>query len=102
MDFGFSKIEGFDWNEGNLEHIKRHKVKAKECEELFFNKPFILVEDKIHSQIEKRFRAYGKTDKNRLVTIIYTIRVNKVRVILARDQNKKERKQFKETGGEKL
>ncbi len=98
----FTKIEGFDWDDANLEHIKRHQVEAKECEEVFFNKPLIVNSDETHSQVEERFRAYGQTDQNRVLFLIFTIRNNKIRVISARDQNKKERIEYKEIGGVNL
>ena len=100
MNFDFTKIEGFDWDKGNLEHIQKHKVKVKECEEAFFNKPLIVNEDDSHSQTEERLRVYGQTNKSRLLFMIFTIRNNKIRVISARDQNKKERKEFQKVGGE--
>lgn len=97
---GFSEIEGFEWSNGNLEHIKKHDVSYIECEEVFFNKPLIVNDDETHSQTEERFRVYGRTNKNRLLEMIFTIRNNKIRVISARDQNKKERKEFQEAGGD--
>lgn len=101
LSFDFSKIKGFEWDKGNLEHIRKHNVGYKECEKVFFNKPFILNKDESHSQTEKRFRVYGQTNKKRLLTMIFTLRINKIRVISARDQNKKERKEFLKTGGDK-
>ena len=92
----------FDWDKGNLEHIKKHNVKEKECEEVFFNKPIIINEDETHSRTEDRFRVYGLTDKERLLFIIFTIRNNKIRVISVRNQNKRERKEFQEVGGENI
>lgn len=107
--FDFSGIKGFDWDKGNLEHIKKHNVGAKECEETFFNKPLIINRDETHSQTEERLRVYGQTNKGRLLFMIFTIRkvkenksLKKNRVISARDQSKKERKEFQEIGGENL
>ncbi len=99
-DLDFSKLNGFDWDNGNTGHIKKHNVDTRECEEVFLNKPFILNNDETHSQIEKRFRVYGQTDQNRRLMLIFTIRKGKIRVISARDQNKKECKEFQEIGGE--
>ncbi len=102
FSFDLSKIEGFEWDKGNIEHIKKHNVDYKDSEEVFFNKPLILSEDEAHSQTEKRFRVYGQTNKYRLLTIIFTTRRNKIRIISARDQNKKERREFRQAGGENL
>lgn len=101
-DFDLSNIEGFEWDKGNLEHIKKHNVHYRECEEAFFNKPLVVNEDETHSQTEERFRVYGKTNEERSLFMIFTIRNNKIRVISARDQSRKERKEFQEAGGEHL
>ena len=83
-------IEGFDWDSGNLEHIKKHNVEYTECEEIFSNVP-IVNKDKEHSQVEIRYHALGQANSGRLLFISFTIRENKIRVISVRDQNKKER-----------
>lgn len=98
--FDLSKIEGFEWDHGNLEHIRRHDVNYKECEEVFFNKPLRMNKDEMHSQIEERLQVLGKTNKERLLFIAFTVRRDKIRVVSARDQNKKERKNY-QNGGER-
>lgn len=95
----FTKLEGFEWDEGNLGHIEKHNVSYNECEEVFLSKPLIANKDETHSQTEERFRAYGQTNKNRLLMMIFTIRSNRIRIISARNQNKKERKEFQKAGG---
>lgn len=99
MDIDFNELEGFDWNQGNLEHIKKHNVKKEECEEIFFNKPLKVNEDKKHSsEKETRFEAFGKTNEERNLFLVFTVRKNRIRVISARDQNRKERSEYeKET-----
>lgn len=84
------KILKFDWDSGNLEHIKKHEVGYLECEEVFYNEPSFFFDEK-HSNTEDRILAYGISDENRLLTLVFTIRNNKIRVISARDQNKNER-----------
>lgn len=96
LDFG--KLEGFEWDDGNLEHIKKHNFHYKECEEVFLQVPFLISEDRNHSQTEVRYKILGKTGKDRKSVIIITLRNKKIRIISARDQSKKERKIYeKET-----
>lgn len=103
LDFDLSKIEGFEWGEGNLEHIKKHNVNYRECEEVFVNKPLLISEDKDHSKIEDRFEVLGLTNNRRLIFLVFTIRNNnKIRVISARDQNRIERRKLQKVGGENL
>ncbi len=80
----------FEWDEGNLEHIRKHNVEYSECEEVFYNEQIFFYDEK-HSVAEDRFLTYGITDENRPLTLVFTIRNNKIRVVSARDQNKNER-----------
>jgi len=102
--FDFSKVTGFEWDKGNKEKNKlKHNVETNESEEVFFNNP-IFEYDKVHSQEEDRFLAYGTTDKERLLIISFTIRgetKDKVRVISSRDQHKKEREYYKKSWEER-
>ncbi|NOR76595.1 MAG: BrnT family toxin [Draconibacterium sp.] len=93
----FSDCEGFEWDKGNSEkNWIRHKVMQGECEQVFFNEPIIVLNDVTHSQTENRWFLLGKTDTERLLFIVFTIRGNSIRVISARDMNKKERKNYYE------
>ena len=89
---GFSKLEGFEWDTGNQKkNWLKHRVEDQECEEVFFNKPLLIIEDIQHSQSEARYFAFGITDRGRKLAIAFTMRGNEVRVISARAQSKKER-----------
>ncbi|OGM14189.1 hypothetical protein A3D84_03765 [Candidatus Woesebacteria bacterium RIFCSPHIGHO2_02_FULL_42_20] len=101
LDLGFSKIEGFEWDEGNLEHINKHGVNFKECEQVFVNRLILIKKDKKHSVNESRFRALGYTNNGRNLFIAFTVRAKKIRVISARDQNRKEKFVLKKIGGER-
>lgn len=86
-------VAGFDWDEANRDkNWHRHKVKSTECETAFFNKPLVILSDEKHSGFESRYYAFGKTDVDRMLLIVFCLRRNRIRVISARDMNKKERK----------
>ena len=92
MEDLFKNCTGFDWDKGNAnKNWKNHKVTQSECEQVFLNLPIILGEDKKHSKSEKRHYLLGRTEFNRLLFVVFTIRNNHIRVISARDMNKKER-----------
>ena len=83
----------FDWNEGNKEkNWIKHRVTIKETEQVFFNNPRIIWKDDKHSTLEERYIILGKTNMKRHLHIVYVVREEKIRVISARDQNKKERR----------
>jgi uncharacterized DUF497 family protein len=83
---------GFEWDEGNSQkNFIGHQVSDGECEQVFFNVPLIVHEDVKHAIIEKRWFLLGKTSSGRLLFLVFTIRNQLIRVISARDMNKKER-----------
>lgn len=85
-------LVGFDWDDNNRDkNWLKHKVTNDECEEIFYNKPLVILQDDKHSKKERRLVAYGVTDTRRKLTMIFTIRNNRIRIISARDQSKIER-----------
>ena len=86
-------ITGFDWDEGNIRKNEKHSVSMAQAEQLFFNRPLLILEDPKHSHREARFHALGKSDDNRKLHITFTLRQagEKIRIISARDMHKKER-----------
>lgn len=94
----YNGMDGFNWDEANsTKNWVKHKVTYRECEEVFFNEPRITYKDIKHSLTEKRYGILGRTDKNRLLHIIFTSRRNMIRIISARDMNQKERTKYENT-----
>ncbi|MEK6682343.1 MAG: BrnT family toxin [Nitrospirota bacterium] len=92
-----SNVEGFDWDEWNIEkNWLKHRVTHVECETVFFNAPLIVRKDEPHSVLENRYFALGRTDNRRLLFVVFTIRRNKIRIISARDMSKKEKKAYEQ------
>ncbi|CAK8718531.1 MAG: hypothetical protein CDV28_10840 [Candidatus Electronema aureum] len=86
---------GFDWDKGNIEKNQiKHNVSPSECEQVFFNNPLLIHDDLLHSAEEKRFYALGRSDLNRTLFVVFTIRNSIIRVISARDMSRKERKAY--------
>lgn len=90
-------ISGFEWDGGNSEkNWARHRVTRSECEQIFFNLPFVVADDLEHSQDEPRCYALGQTDGGRKLFLVFTIRGALIRVISARDMNRAERSIYDE------
>lgn len=97
MDFIklIKRCNSFEWDKGNEDkNWVKHKVKSKDCEEIFINNPSY-IDDEVHSGAEKRYGVLGETNEGRKLTLFITLRNNKIRIISARDQSKKERKIYK-------
>jgi len=94
--------EGFNWDEGNLaKNWEKHRVTPWECEQVFFNVPLVVADDRAHSTVEPRYYVLGRTDAGRRLFIIFTARKRRIRVISARDMSPKERRTYHEQTQEK-
>lgn len=80
----------FEWDEGNKDKNIKHEVSNSEAEEVFRDKKKLIFKDHVHSNNEERYRILGKTEKGRLLFVVFTLRKTKVRIISARVINKKE------------
>jgi len=87
-----SECIGFQWDKGNeAKSLIKHHVSQGEAEQIFFNEPLILQEDEKHSKNEVRFLALGRTDEERFLFAVFTIREKLIRIISVRDMSRKER-----------
>jgi uncharacterized DUF497 family protein len=94
----WANITGFDWDAGNERKNEKHGVTMAEAEQVFFNEPLLLLPDQLHSQQEVRLHALGVTDDGRRLHITFTLRQSHqlIRVISARDMNRKERAAYEQ------
>lgn len=84
----------FEWDKGNVDKNMKHGVEDKESEEIFGSKKKFFMKDEKHSLKEERYMIWGKTKKDRKLTVFFTLRNKKVRIISARDMNRKERNTY--------
>jgi hypothetical protein len=91
-----SRATGFEWDEWNGPKIwKQHSVSQAECEQVFFNEPLVVAEEVEHSEEEQRYYVLGRTDQARELSIVFTMRQDRIRVITARDMSRKERRIYR-------
>lgn len=82
---------GFDWDEWNTsKNWNKHQVTPEEAESIFFHDPLLLRSDAGHSMREKRYLAMGETSAGRGLLVVFTVRNKLIRVISARDMNRRE------------
>jgi uncharacterized protein len=75
---------GFDWDEGNADkNWSKHAVRFSECEEVFLRTPLVAPGGTRHIRAEQRFTALGRTALGRLLSIVFTFRGDRIRVISA-------------------
>jgi uncharacterized DUF497 family protein len=88
-------IEGFQWDEANgSKNWTRHEVSQTEAEQVFLNRPVVATDARPGG--EPRWFAFGRTDGDRLLTVVFTIRMPLLRVISARPMSRPERRRYDE------
>ena len=73
----------FDWDDGNVGHLARHKITPQEAEQVMLHSPVEIDYQFIDG--EERFVAVGMTRLGRFLTIIWTDRGGSIRVVTAFD-----------------
>lgn len=93
----FAGLTGFEWDEGNSEkNWRAHAVTRAEAEEAFANAPVVVAEDVRHSQEEPRLTLLGRTNADRYLFVVFTVRESRVRVISVRPMSRRERRRYDE------
>ena len=82
----------FDWDAGNVQHIARHGIVPHEAEEAVLIEP-LEVAVQPH-ECEERVICFGRTRSGRLLTVLYTVRRGKTRVVTAYDMTKPQQKLY--------
>lgn len=83
----WARIEGFDWDEGNIrKSTDKLGVSQTDAEQAFLNEPLLIMENRMHGGREPRFHALAQTDARRRLHITFTLRDENrlIRVISAR------------------
>ena len=90
MEFDFSRVEGFEWDVGNLtKNPTKHQISNEEAEEIFFREPWV-AEASRPGDRELRWAALGRSERGRILRIVFTVRARRLRVNSARAANRKE------------
>jgi len=83
------EFTGFDWDDANRDKCRSHGVTTEDIEQLF-GKPLLVIDDPHDHAIERRFRAIGRSSKNRFIFVVFTVRQGLIRPISARFMHQKE------------
>jgi len=82
----------FDWNAANVEHIARHGITPQEAEEAVRIEP--LDADVQRHNGEARVLCFGRTKSGRLLTVLYTERLGRIRVVTAYEMTKRQQQLY--------
>jgi hypothetical protein len=71
----------FDWDAANTKHLARHGITPKEAEQAVLIDP--LVADVQYYETEDRILCFGRAASGRLLSVLYTERRGRIRVVTA-------------------
>lgn len=87
----------FEWDETKARRNRRkHKVSFDEAATVFADPFSFTISDPDHSESERRYISIGRSEKGRLLVVIYTQRESKVRIISCRKATVAERRFYEE------
>lgn len=89
------RINSFDWDERNEDHIAEHGVTIFEVEEaIMFGKPFY------QRGREGKYIAYAVTEEGRYLFMVFVVKGGgQIRVISSRDMSEKEKHYYRKRKG---
>lgn len=91
-------VEGFDWDEGNIaKSLVKHHITPEQSEEVFLDPNLVTLDDPEHSSTETRFLTIGKSREGKLLSVVFTLRRHRIRIISARRASHKEQKLYEKT-----
>lgn len=97
VQFMGGKKYTFEWDGWNVTHLwGRHQVRPFEAEEAMKDVGALIIPDMLHSGRELRYLVLGKTKKQRLLSLAFTVRKGHIRVLHARDASRKEARLYEE------
>ena len=83
----------FEWDEDKgTANFKKHKIAFDEAKTVFRDPFSITINDSDHSENESRYIDIGQSSKGRILTVCYTERREKIRIINCRKATFSERK----------
>jgi len=86
--------DNFQWDdEKDNKNQDKHSISFDDAKEIFMY-PITEYVDNRQNYGEIRYIATGRNSVNFLMTVVYTFRNGKIRIISARTANKKERKKY--------
>jgi hypothetical protein len=85
----------FEWDPGKDEQNRiQHGIAFREAVSAFMDPLSITIPDPDHSRGEQRFILVGRSHRNRLLVVVHTDREARIRMISAREADRRERRDY--------
>ena len=87
----------FEWDDRKAEaNVQKHRVSFEEASTVFADPLALTIFDPLHSEGEDRYVTLGRSQRQRLLVVVFTDRDDRIRIISARVATRRERKDYEE------
>ena len=86
------ELIGFEWDAHNVGHVGLHEVSPEEVEQTTRHRHIIIPAAPQHG--ETRWKLLGRTDVERYLVVVFTLRRRRFRAVTAYPMNKAERRVY--------
>lgn len=77
-------------------NLRKHGVSFDEASTLFRNPLATVLSDRTHGRLERRLLIIGYSAAGRFLLVVFTERVDHIRIISAREASARERREYEE------
>ena len=94
----------FTWDSQKAKkNLEKHQVSFEEAQSIFYDNDGILIHDENHSESEDRFVLIGFSSQTNLLVVVHCYQENDqiIRIISARNADKREAKQYQRRKNER-
>lgn len=90
----------FEWDEEKAKaNLRKHRVNFDETTTVFTDPFSMTIHDPAHSADEERHIDIGRSDKGRVLVVVYTERGSNIRLVSCRKATSSERRLYEEGNG---
>lgn len=87
----------FEWDEEKAKaNLKKHEMSFEEATAVFTDSFSVTIPDPDHSTDEQRYIDIGRSEKGRVLVVVYTERGMRIRIISCRRATPSERRLYEE------
>lgn len=87
----------FEWDEEKAKaNLRKHQISFEEAMTVFMDPQSLTRPDPKHSEEEDRFLDIGRSDRTRILVVVYTERDTRIRLISCRKAEQAERRIYEE------
>jgi uncharacterized DUF497 family protein len=90
---------GFEWDDAKAtSNLRKHAVSFEDAVTVFDDPTAVTRDDPDHSERERRFVTIGNSKAGKLLVVCHCDRPDRIRLISARNANRRERRYHEGTG----